>query len=170
MVKLLSRGAAGIAVLTGITVTWSPYHSSLYPYSIAEPSSFKHAVLTLDASGQKVDYFSPPVGSAVTNVTVVATAGDAPRSATSYLRSIDGHDIKSVGSLSVAGARRELIRANFDGYPGKWTIEEMSFEANGYYWRISMSYARQFKNLRSVMLKMLRSFKLTAGAAKYKRR
>jgi hypothetical protein len=166
MVKLLSRGAAGIAVLSGITLTWSPFHSTLYPYTLSQPSSFKHAVLNLDASAQKVDYFSPPLGSAVTNVTVVATAGDAPRSATNYLRSIDGHGIKRIGWITVAGARRDLIQASFNGYPGKWTMEEVSFEANGYYWRLSLSYARQFKNLRIVMLKMLSSFKLTSGVAR----
>jgi hypothetical protein len=165
MAKILPRGAVGLVVLAGVSITWTPFHSTLYPYSLSQPSSFKHAVLTLDASSQKVDYFSPPLGSSVTNVTIVATPGDPLQNALDYLKSIDGHHIHRSGWISLAGARRPLIRADFDGYPGKWTVEEVSFAAAGYYWRLSMSYARQFKNLRSTMLRMIQSFKPGSGSA-----
>jgi hypothetical protein len=165
MPRLLARGVAGIAVLSGITVTWSTFHSTLHPYSMSQPSSFKHIVLTLDAGMERVDYFSPPLGSAVTNVIVEATPGTTLMNSVSYLRSIDGHNVRRSGFIPVAGQRRELIRADFNGYAGKYSIEEVTFVANGYCWRLSMSYAHKLKYLRSLMLRMIQTFKLNAGAS-----
>jgi hypothetical protein len=101
----------------------------------------------------------------MTNVTVVAFPGAASSDPTCHPRSILAHGLKRTGSLTVAGARRALYRASFSGHPGKWTIEQVSFEENGYCWRLSLSYARRLKELRSLMLKMLESFKLTSGIA-----
>jgi len=160
MLKLLSRGAAGIVVMTGITVTWSPYHSTLYPYTISQPSSFKHAVLSLSSDDERVDYFSPALGSATTNVTVSAQQGGSLQPAVEYLRSLDGHHIRQSGWIEVLGQLRPLMRADFNGYTGKWTIEEVNFTAQGYNWRVSCSYAARYSKLRSLMLRMIRSFKL----------
>jgi hypothetical protein len=165
MPRLLARGVASIAVLSGLTVTWMPFHSTLHPYSISQPSSFKRAVLTLDAGSERVDYFSPPLGSAVTNVIIEATPGTTLMNSVSYLRSIDGHNVKRSGLIPVAGQRRDLIRADFNGYAGKYTIEEVSFVASGYCWRLSISYAHKFKYLRPLMLRMIQTFKLNPGAS-----
>jgi hypothetical protein len=165
MPRLLGRGVAGIAVLSGLIVTWLPFHSTLHPYSVSQPSSFKHAVITLDAGSERVDYFSPPLGSAVTNVIVEARPGTTLMNSVSYLRSIDGHNIRRSGFISLAGQRRDLMRADFNGYAGKYTIEEVTFVASGYCWRLSISYAHKFRYLRSLMLRMIQTFKLNPGAS-----
>lgn len=164
MLKVGLRISAGVVVFAGVSVTWSTFHSTIYPYTISQPSSFKHAVLTLDAG--KVDYFSPSLGSATTNVQVQALPGGSIKSEVSYLRSLDGHHIRRDGYLTVLGHAWPLTCADFDGYTGKWRIEQITFPANGYIWRLTMSYASQNKNLRSTMARMLRSFKLASGTAR----
>jgi hypothetical protein len=42
---------------------------------------------------------------------------------------------------------------------GQWTQEQVVFTDHGRVWHLTISYARQFRNQRPIMMKMLRSFK-----------
>src|SRR5436305_829647 len=83
---------------------------------------------------------------------------------TSYLRSIDGHNIKLVGRMNVAGKDRKIMKADFTGLAGKWSIEQVCFAAKGYVWRLTASWDPKVKSLLPTMLHMLKTFKLTSGA------
>lgn len=154
------KNVAGAVVFSGVIVNWMPFHSPTYPYTISQPSSFRHSVYTFP-DGEKVDYFSPSVGSASTYVAVGATRGGSIQNEVKYLRSLDGRNVTRHGTLRVAGTSCALMRADFDGFMGRWRIEQVSFRSHGYVWRLTASYALRFKSLRPVMLRMLQSFKFT---------
>jgi hypothetical protein len=62
--------------------------------------------------------------------------------------------------MYLAGRREPLIRADFKGLPGRWTIERVSFVARGLVWYITASYDVRYRNLRPTLLRMMRSFRL----------
>lgn len=159
------KNVAGAVVFSGVIVNWTPFHSSVYPYRISQPSSFRHTVYTFP-DGEKVDYFSPSVGSASTYVAVGATRGDRMQNEVQYLRSLDGRHVTRHGVLKVAGKRLPLMRADFDGFTGRSRVEQVSFVSHGYVWRLTASYALRFKSLRPVMLRMLQTFKFTRAPAR----
>ena len=101
-----------------------------------------------------------------TNVQVEAQSGGSITSEVSYLRSIDGRHIRRNGSLTVLGHRWPLMRADFNGFTGKWSIEQISFRADGFVWRLTASYANRWKSLRPLMMRMLRSFRLASSTAR----
>src|SRR5438309_373245 len=82
MGKLGLSAFAGAMMYASATVTWTPFHSTLYPYSISQPSSFRHLTVQV-APNQFNDFFYPSVGSSTTNVNVSAIAGrDLPNEVT----------------------------------------------------------------------------------------
>jgi hypothetical protein len=160
MGKWLSRGALGAVVLVGITVKWSLFNSTVYPYTITQPSTFKHEVLT-SSTGQLVDYFfAVGLGSFTTNVNISASRGTQSLTADDLLRADNGTDVKQSGWLRVMGHNLRLTRATFRGLVGTWIEEAVTFTAGGYSWRLTASYDPRYKSLRSTMLRMLSSFKL----------
>lgn len=165
MVIMGMRGIIGAVLLGGSTVslTWQPFASKLYPYSISQPSSFRHEVITT-ASGSQVDYFFPAfTGSFPTNVNVSAVRGTDVQDEVRYLQEHNGHHVQRVGFLKFMGRHHAIVRADFDGLTGKWVEEQISFPASGYFWRITASYEPRFRRLRPLMLRMLASFRLTSG-------
>lgn len=147
-------------MLTGVTVKWTLFSSALYPYAMSAPSSFRHEVI-VSANGQKADYFfASGLGSFTTNVSVSASRTQTVSDEITFLRSHNGHRVRRSGWLRVMGHRLALIRADFHGLTGRWTQEQVSFQAHGYTWRLTASYAPRFRRLRPVMLRMLSSVKL----------
>lgn len=154
------QGMSAAFLLTGISITWVPFSSKLYPYTISQPSSFRHDVI-VTATGHKVDYFFPALtGSFTTNVHISCQPrqAGAVEDAVRYLRGRDATHVHKVGVLTVMGRREGLIRARFTGLTGQWTEEEVTFSSGGYTWRLTASYDTRFRSLRSTMLRMLASF------------
>jgi hypothetical protein len=149
----------GAIVVASVTVSWAPFHSSLYPYSISQPSSFRHVVLS-NTANQQVDYFFPSVGSYTTNVNIVAEPGGAVRNEVDYLKGIDGHHIHRSAWLHIMGHRRGLIYAAFGGLAGKYAVEQLRFSYKDVVWQLTASYQTQFRKMRSLMLRMLKSFRV----------
>jgi hypothetical protein len=67
--------------------------------------------------------------------------------------------VRGNGRILIDGNRRALIRGSFTGMAGQWTQEQVVFTDHGRVWHLTISYARQFRNQRPIMMKMLRSFK-----------
>jgi hypothetical protein len=155
MLGILARVAAILAV-SGANVTWAPFKSSIYPYTILQPSSYKHIPID-DTSGRPVDYFFPSLGSSLTNVNVYCDHGH-PNPGKS-LRALGGKHVTRVGRILIDGTQRTLVRAEFSGLPGHWTVEQVAFSMHGHVWHLTLSYANQFRSQRPIMIKMLKSFK-----------
>jgi hypothetical protein len=148
----------GTVVLAGVSVSWAPFHSSLYPYSISQPSSFKHVVLPNTANLQ-VDYFFPSIGSFPTNVNIVAKPGRDMRNEVAYLKGINGHNIFRSGWLKIMGHREALMHADFDGLAGKYSVEQIRFVYKDTVWQLTASYEPKYRKMLSIMLRMLSSFR-----------
>jgi hypothetical protein len=157
--KLQALGVVGAASLLSIGITWSRYTSTTYPYSILQPSSFRHTVLTNTAQ-QKMDYFSPSLGSYVTNVSVYAVPGTHWQNEEAYLASIGAKNVRQVGWTKLAGARRAIISGDFVGLGARWTTEHVVFATHHLVWHLNMSYDVRYRKLRPIMLRMLNSFRL----------
>src|SRR5579872_4073224 len=123
---------------TGTGTSWARFKSKLYPYSILQPSSFRHIVLPIDDE-QKSDYFSPGFGSYTTSVTISASHG-AVLNSVRDLPSHGGTHVKSVGTLPILGHPVALTKASFHGLAGTWVEEQATFSAGGYAWRMTASY------------------------------
>lgn len=153
---MLARYVAGLAFLAGTITTWIPFRSDIYPYTIQQPSSYRHIVI-VDTAKHKVDYFFPSLGSSVTNVNIYADGTYIrPRA---YLRSIGGSNVHRSGWLRVMGHRYPLTCANFTGIRSRWTIEQIDFRARGRVWHLTASYDHRFRNQRGLMMHMLRTFR-----------
>ncbi|GAC1443451.1 MAG: hypothetical protein NVSMB52_01870 [Chloroflexota bacterium] len=153
------RNTASAVAFTGVAISWGHFDSTLYPYSVSQPSSFRHVVVVSSAD-QKVDYFFPSLGSTTTNVNIFALRGNDAGDVKKFFRSEEGSHIRRVGWLRIMGRKFPLTRADFKGFSGRWAEEQISFVARGYVWRLTASYDLRFKRMRDVMLRMLRSFKL----------
>lgn len=152
--------ALAAIALSGASFTWHRYSSTAYPYSIEQPSSYRHIVLH-DTANQQADYFFPSLGSFTTNVNIYAFPGSrAPNEAT-YLHSLGGREIHRDGWLKIAGKRSPLIASHFRGIAAHWTMEQTTFVNRGIVWRITASYEDRFRRLRPTLLRMLRSFRLS---------
>lgn len=149
----------GAIVVASVSVTWSPFHSSLYPYSISQPSSFRHIVLPNTAS-QQVDFFFPSVGSYTTNVNVLAEPGRAKRDEVAYLQGLNGRHIRVSARLRIMGHRRVLTHADFSSLAGNYSIEQIRFVYKDTVWQLTASYQTQFRKMRPMMLRMLKSFRV----------
>src|SRR5579875_2738106 len=103
------------------TVSWITFHSTIYPYTVAQPSSFRHVVL-MDTDNHRVDYFSPALGSFTTNVNIYAVPGHAVPNEAAYLRSIGGKHVHVSGRLTLLGKPLPLIMGDFSGIAGHWEI------------------------------------------------
>jgi hypothetical protein len=162
-------GGAAAVLLAGVSIHWGQFQSSTYPYTIAQPSSFRHVVIA-DALGNRSDYFFPVLtGSFSTNVNVSATRGGGVQDATQYLRSNNGHDIHVNGSVQIMGKHLPLMKASFAGLAGPWIEEQVSFAAGGYFWRLTASYEPRFKSLRKTMIQMIQSFEVRGGLTRQTR-
>lgn len=154
----LVRGLSAVA-FAGVAVNWVPYSSTVYPYTVRQPSSFRHVVYT-NTAHQRIDYFSPSLGSATTDVSIFATPGNRLPNPRGYLRDLQGSNVRGSGSLTIEGRSRRLIAADFSSFGTRWTVEQASFVAGGMVWRLSLSYEPKYRRLRPIMVKMLRSFRL----------
>jgi len=159
MSAILLKIAVGAVTLAGIGVTWTTFNSTIYPYSISQPSSFRHGVWS-QTDDQKVDYFYPSLGSSVTRVSIMAQRGAHATGEIPYLRDLGGHSIHQSGQLSVLGQSRRLICADLPFLGGSFRVEQLTFVAGGYVWRLTASYEMRFRWIRSTMLHMLHTFKL----------
>jgi hypothetical protein len=153
------RSILGAAVFSGIIVTWSPFQSHLYPYTVSQPSSYRHIVLQ-DAAGHGVDYFFPSLGSFTTNVNIWAEPGHSVSNDGVYLRSMGAKNIQRSGWMKIVGQRRPIMRGDFKGIAGRWTVEQVTFSAAGLVWHLTASYDPKFKKVRPTLLRILSSFKL----------
>jgi hypothetical protein len=146
----------------GISVHWVPFSSPTFPYTISQPSSFRHYLYT-NTAHEKIDYFSPSLGSATTDVAIGSVTGTTVPDPKTYLRNQRGFNLRQSGSVTVAGRSRPLTAADFSSYGLQWTEEQVSFVSNGNIWRLSISYDHRYRNLRPTMLKMVRSFQFRSG-------
>jgi hypothetical protein len=149
----------GAIVLASVSVSWIPFHSALYPYRISEPSSFKHVTLT-NTAHQRVDYFFPSVGSFPTNVNILARPRRTLRDGGACLKQRDGHRVYRSGWLTIMGHREPLMRADFRGLAGNYSVEQVCFVQKNTVWQLTASYEAKYRTMRSMMLRMLASFHL----------
>jgi hypothetical protein len=152
---MLARVSA-ILAFSGITVNWLPFSSSTYPYTIKQPSSYKHVVI-YDTSGNPVDYFFPSLGSSITNVNIYCDHGRL--NAGAELRSVGAKHVHRAGRILIDGTKRALIRGQFHSVVGYWTEEQIVFSDHGKVWHLTASYASQFRSQRPIMIRMLKSFR-----------
>jgi len=158
---LFSAGIIGAASLTGIHIAWTHFSSDLYPYSVMQPSSFKHIVLE-DAAQHKIDYFYPALGSFTTNVNIWGERTDPPPDGKREIKALGGRDVRKVGMLKVMGEGRPLVRGNFRGIGGRWIIEQVDFRSKGWTWHLTASFDPKYKRYLGTMLHILRTFKVTS--------
>lgn len=158
-----SVGIAAAITVSSITITWNRFDSRIYPYSVSQPSSFRHIVIPTD-DGKRLDYFAPSLGSYVTNVSISAVRGDRFNSKLD-LKDRDGRNVHRSGWLRVLRQRRPVYQGSFQGPGGRWTEQEICFSAGGYAWRLVASYDVRYKKLRPLMLRMLGTFRLRAGSS-----
>lgn len=151
--------------LLSVGVTWTRAQSTVYPYSILQPSSFRHVVL-YNTQGRPVDFFSPSLGSASTSVTVVALSGRTPANEIQILRGRGGKNAHVSESMSIAGQRVKLVGADFHGMIGRFTVEQCSFVSQGMVWTLTASYDSKYRKLRPTMMRMIRSFQARAQGAR----
>lgn len=151
-------GLLALVTLAGITIKWIPFHSHVYPYSVLQPSSYRHDVIQ-DTSGQKVDFFFPTLGSSVTNVNIYCD--DSNSGTVKRLQSIGGTHVHRSAWMTIMGKRYPVIYADFSSYGQYWTLEQITVPMQGRIWHLTASYAHKFRNQRPIMMKMLRSFKVT---------
>ena len=153
----------------GVKIRWAPFHSTIYPYTISQPSSFTHGILPTP-SGQQGDFFFPALGSFTTGLNIVAEPlkTDPPPADAVYLRSTGGKQVQAASFVTIMKHRSLMYRANYAGLAGHWTEERLSFAANGYYWHITVSYAYKYRSMRSLMIRMVQSFHTGGSLSKIK--
>jgi hypothetical protein len=154
---LVRAGLAFLAVAGFQHQTWIQFTSSILPYSVSQPSSFRHVILQTD---HKSDYFFPNLGSFTTNVNVYADPPPARSDDISYLRDFGGQHVTAEGTINILGKKRRLVRAQFKGVAGQWIEERVSFAAGGLFWHATVSYDVRYHKLLPVMLHVLTTFRL----------
>lgn len=150
-----------VAVIgAGFSSHWSRFHSTIYPYTISLPSTFRHQTGQTSA-GDPVDYFFPgQLGSFTTNVNIVATRGADPVNEMAYLRARGGHHVRISGRIRLMHRWVSITRADFAGLTGPWTEQQVAFAAGGYIWRVTASYIPRYRKLWPTMRKMIGTFHL----------
>jgi hypothetical protein len=159
MGKLATQPFLGALALASVSISWTPFRSTVYSYSISQPSSFRHTVLP-NTANQAVDYFFPSVGSFLTNVNIVAVPGTAVQNQVAYLKQINGKNIHRSAWLVIMGHREALMHADFNSLAGKFSVEQVRFAYKGTVWQLTASYERKYRKMRSMMLRMLKSFRV----------
>lgn len=162
------QALAGFAMT--LAVVTSPFHSTLYPYTITRPQGFVHDVVR-DSLGDDLDFFyvPPPPGSFTTGATIYAIPGRSTPKETAYLRSIGGWSVHRAGYITLSKKRIALIRGDFAGLAGRFTIERAGFVACAKVWHITLSYATDHPEARVALLAMLKSFRLTCTSGAHGR-
>ncbi len=145
-----------VVVFTSIAITWSPFSSTTYPYTIDQPSSFQHIVIS--NGGEVRDAFFPGLGSFTTNVNIYGIRAGVLRDERAHHGNRNDQISHPCGSIRIMGQRQTLLCASFHGLAGKWTIEQVVFPANGYMWHLTASSDLRYLSLRGIMHRMLRSF------------
>jgi hypothetical protein len=145
------------------SVHWVHFRSSLHPYSISQPSSFRHVVIQ-DGERHKVDYFFPSLGSPVTNVNIYSFPGDVPVEPGWYLRSVGGRRVHKSGRVKIMGKWMRCVQGQFAGVVSHWNVEQITFSSRGRIWRLTASYEDRFRSQRQLMLRMLATFQLRTTA------
>lgn len=158
MGKRSAHPLLGAIVLASVSVSWAPFHSSLYSYSISQPSSFRHVVLP-NTANQQVDYFFPSEGSFPTNVNIVGVPGHTAGNEIAYLKQISGKHIHRSAWLNIMGHRKAIMHADFNGLAGSYSVEQVRFAYRDTVWQLTASYATKFHRMRSMMLRMLGTFR-----------
>ena len=159
MGKLATHPFLGALVLAGVSISWTPFRSSVYSYSISQPSSFKHIVIP-NTANQEVDYFFPSIGSFPTNVNIIAVPGNVVQNRVAYLKQMNGKNIHRSAWLDIMGQREVLMHADFNSLAGKFSIEQARFAYKGTVWQLTASYERKYRKMRPLMLRMLASFRV----------
>jgi hypothetical protein len=144
-----------IVAFSGITVTWSPFKSTTYPYVVLQPSSYKYVTFQ-NTAGHDVDYFFPSLGSQITSVSIYADG--TMSSVAAGLQSLGAKNVHIAAKLPVDGKLRTLTAGDFSGIPGQWTIEQMCFRDAGQVWHLTLSYDHRYRDQRHIMIKILKSF------------
>jgi hypothetical protein len=157
--KRFGLPALALFAVANVGVTWSRFNSTLYPYSIQQPSSFRHIILR-ETSGVMADYFFPSLGSFTTNLNVKAVPGRSADNEARIIRSLGGQHVRRTGWAHLAGQREPVMGADFKTLAGRWTIERVTFVSRGYVWYITMSYEEKYRKIRPTLLRMMQSFRL----------
>lgn len=148
------------AAVAAAGITWIQFSSTLYPYTISQPSSFRHVVLRDNGSGRPGDYFYPVLGSTTTNLSVYAYPGRTALNQEDMLRMHGGEHVRRIGWLHLAGMRVPLVHADFRGLTGRWSVDQVSFVARGLVWVITTSCDPRYLSIHPTMMHMMRSFRL----------
>jgi hypothetical protein len=151
--------------VSAATVNWKRVSSTIYPYSISQPSSFRHLVVR-ETSNLLADYYWPSLGSSITNLNVKATKGSVPKSLAAD-ESLSGKPAKRSGWMLIAGHRSPLMRTDYKALVGQWTVERVTFASHGLVWYVSASYEHQYRSLRPQLLRMMHSFKLVVQTRRH---
>jgi hypothetical protein len=157
---MVVQGVVGVVALVGVSTNTAWVTSSIYPYSIKAPTTFRHVVLPT-VTGQNEDLYAPPIGSAATSVTVYADRSGSGEGAIEYFVSHHGQHVHQSGTVSIMGKRIAVECADFNSYGTRYRQEEVTFSAGGYFWRLTASYELRYSGrYRVPMLRMLGSFRL----------
>jgi hypothetical protein len=159
MVGFQTLVAVSILTFVKITVAWTHFDSTTYPYSVTQPSSYRHVVLR-DTANRLVDYFFPSLGTFTTNVNIVAYRGDTLPNEVTYMRSLGGHHVAQVGNVKIAGQTVPVVQGRFTGVVAHYTLVQVAFTDSGLIWRLTCSYDDRFARLRHMLMRIIRSFQL----------
>jgi hypothetical protein len=143
----------------GISLSWKPFGSSNYPYTISQPASFYYLPIP-DTNGRKRDFFFPAVGSFDTYVSIYANPGSKAPNDIDHIRSQGGKNVRRVGKVVIYGHSRDIVQGDFSGLLGNRTLQQIVFVSHHNVWYLTMSYEPKYQKLRSTMLKMLRTFRV----------
>lgn len=144
---------------TFATIAWTPFSSALYPYTVSQPSSYRHVVLQ-DSAGHNADYFFPSLGSYTTNVSIYAEPGRTIGNDAAYLRSTGGKHVHKSGTFSIASQQVPILHADFHGLAGNWSVDRICFQTQGMVWYLTASYDQRYRRLLPLLMRMLHSFRL----------
>lgn len=159
MGRLPFLSAVVISAVAGVSVSWVRFSSAVFPYSIMQPSSYRH-IVSEDALGGKGDYFFPNLGSFTTNVNIRALPGHVVQDETAYLHSLGGRHVRRVGTLRLSGKAYPIESADFRGLVGSWTVQQATFTGRDLVWTLTASFDAKYVKMRPQMLRMLQSFQL----------
>ncbi|GAC1513910.1 MAG: hypothetical protein NVS2B16_19770 [Chloroflexota bacterium] len=143
--------------LAGTKITYEPFVSTLYPYRLLQPSSFRHVVL-VDLNGHMVDYFYPALGSSVTNVNIFEDEHGEMRDEGALMRASGASWVHVSGYIPIGGKRFPIVSGDRSGLPGRWREEYVEFSASRKVWHLTMSYLLKYRSMRPTMVHMLGTF------------
>ncbi|GAC1327052.1 MAG: hypothetical protein NVS2B16_01920 [Chloroflexota bacterium] len=157
MIKIPALFMVGAITFAGVRITYDPFTSTIYPYRVLQPSSFRHIVV-LDLTGHGVDYFYPDLGSFVTNVNIYAVTPGQMKNQAQMMHPTGAKHVHISGYLRVDKKRVPIFSSDHRAFPGHWREETAQFSSGGMIWHVTISYLLRYRNLRPVMMRMIRSF------------